>query len=253
MLAYFYSVQSEWLKRKHSAAVWLTLLGGMFVPLIILGVRFYHFDQLAGQNASADLWERLYRYGWQYMGFLLLPLGCILVTSLITQQETRSNAWKLLHVTPQRFTTIFLAKLTVMLILLLFLFILFNISLYLTGVVPAWVIRDVPYPVAAFPWMKYLSGSGQFLLGCLPIIALQYLLGLRYRNFMLPLGIGLGLYIASAIALSWKYAYTIPYIYCMILANQRVIPSGIYIMSAGYFVMFGVLAYILYIRKKEKG
>ncbi|NML40303.1 ABC transporter permease subunit [Chitinophaga sp. G-6-1-13] len=253
MLAYIFSVQSEWLKRKNSAAVWLTILGGTFVPLIILGVRFYHFDQLAAQNASADLWERLYRHGWQYMGFLLLPMGGILVTSLITQLETRSNAWKLLHVTPQRFTTIFLAKLTVILVLLLFFFLLFNINIYLTGVVPAWVVHDVPYPVAPFPWIKYLSGSGQFLLACLPIVALQYLLGLLYRNFMLPLGIGLGLYIASVMALSWKYAYTIPYIYCMMLANNGVIPSGTYIMPAGYFMVFAVLAYILYIRKKEKG
>lgn len=253
MLAYIYSVQSEWLKRKNSAAVWLTLLGGTFVPLIILGVRLYHFDQLASQNASGDLWERLYHHGWQYMGFLLLPMGCILVTSLITQLETHSNAWKLLHVTPQRFTTIFLAKLTVILIMLLFFFLLFNISLYLTGVVPAWVVRGVPYPVAPFPWIKYLSGSGQFLVACLPIIALQYLLGLRYRNFMLPLGIGLGLYIAAVIALAWKYAYAIPYIYCMMLANKGAIPFNAYLLSTGYFVMFGVLAYVLYIRKKEKG
>ncbi|WP_343745648.1 ABC transporter permease [Chitinophaga sp.] len=253
MSTYICSVQSEWLKRKNSAATWLTVLGGTFVPLIILGVRLYHFDQLAGQNASADLWERLYHEGWQYMGFLLLPIGIILVTSLVTQLETRSNAWKLLHVTPQRSTIIFLAKLTVILMMLLCCLLLFNVGIYLTGVAPAWVMHDVPYPVAPFPRMKYLVGSTQFLLAGLPVLALQYLQGLLFRNFMLPLGIGLGLYIASVIALPWKYACTIPYIYCMMLANQGAIPSGVYIMSTGYFVLFGMLAYILYVRKKEKG
>lgn len=257
MLAYIHSVQSEWLKRKNSAATWLTVLGAALVPLIVLCYRFYYFELMAGQNASADIWEQLYNRSWQYMGFLLLPMGVILTTSLITQIETRSNAWKLLHVTPQRLTTIFFAKLTVILIMLLSFFLLFNIGIYLTGVLPALLVKEVPFPTAPFPWLKYLYGNGTFLLACLPIVAFQYLIGLRYRNFMAPLGVGLGLYIVSFIAFKWEYAYFIPYIYSILTfidgMHHTVRPVNIYLLSTSYFVGFTVLAYTLYINKRERG
>lgn len=257
MMAYLHSLQSEWIKRRHSAAAWLTIIGGALVPAIVLCIRFYYFDELVKQNAAADIWELLYNRCWQYMGFFLLPIGVILVTSLITQLETRSNAWKLLHITPQRYTTIFLAKLTVILVMLLFFFLLFNIGIYLTGVLPALLVKEVPFPAAPFPWLKYLCGNGQFLLACLPIVALQFLLGLLYRNFMVPLGIGLGMYIVSVIVFRWKYSYIIPYIYCVLVFNdgfhQVVRPVSIYALAAGYFITFCVVAYALYINKREKG
>ncbi|RBL89827.1 ABC transporter permease [Chitinophaga flava] len=257
MIAYIHSLQSEWLKKRHSAAAWLTVAGGLFVPLFMLCVRFYYFDQLPKTNAAPDIWEQLYNHAWRYMSFFLLPMGVILTTSLITQLETSNNTWKLLHVTPQRPSIIFLAKLTVILLMLLQFFLLFNIGIYLTGIVPALLVRDVPFPAEAFPWLKYLNGNWQFLITCLPIVALQYLLGLLYRNFLLPLGVGLGLYITAMIVFRWKYSFIIPYIYCVLVFNNSFNPVdrpvSIQVLATGYFLLFSILAYVFYINKKEKG
>lgn len=250
------SVQSEWLKKKHSAGAWLTITGGCFIPAIVLAERLYNLDSLAAANASDRLWEALYNRSWQFMSFFLLPMGVILVTSLIAQLEVRNNTWKQLHATPQPPAIIFFAKLAVILVMLFQFFLLFNAGIYLTGVIPALMFRDVVYPPEAFPLMKFVAGNGKFFLACLPVISLQYLLSLHFKNFLVPIGAGLAVYIASMIAIRWKYVYLLPYAYCglQFQRNAHVGSASINILlpALGYFALFGILNFILYINKRER-
>ena len=256
MLSFLYSFQSEWLKKRHSASSWLTIIGGVFVPFLILISRLVGFGALPGGNASPHLWEFLYGRSWQFMALFLLPMGVVLVTSLITQLEFRNNTWKQLCTTPQKLTTIFFSKLAVILVLLLQFFVLFNAGIYLCGVLPS-VFEGVSYPVEAFPFAAFLKGNGWFFIDCLPIVALQYLISLQFRNFLVPIGVGLGLYVASMIAVFWKYGYTNPYSYCalnFLKKGSKVDPAvNIHAWAIGYFFLFSLLSYILFITKKEKG
>lgn len=256
-IEFVHSFQSEWLKKKKSTASWLTTIGGFFIPLIMLIARFTDITKTAGENASANIWELLYTRCWQFMGLFLLPMGVILATSLITQLEFRNNAWKQVHTTPQRLTTIFFAKLSVIIVMMLQFFILFNIGIYLTGVLPALFSKKVSFPNQPFPWLLFLKGNGKFFIDCLPIIALQYLVALQFKNFLVPIGIGLSLFVASMIALSWKYGYIVPYSYCSynflgkkMLSNQSI---PIHTWAIGYFLLFTIVSYILYINRKEMG
>jgi hypothetical protein len=256
MLSFVHSFQSEWLKKRHSASAWLTVIGGVFVPFLILISRLVDFSSLPAGNAAPRLWELLYSRSWQFMAMFLLPMGVVLVTSLVTQLEFRNNTWKQLHATPQRLTTIFFSKLAVIGVLLLQFFVLFNAGIYLSGVVPA-LFRGVGYPAEAFPFRAFLKGSGLFLVDCLPIVALQYLISLQFRNFLVPIGAGLGLYVGSMISVFWKYGYINPYSYCalnFLKKNSKVDQSvNIHVWAIGYFVLFTLVSYILYITKKEKG
>lgn len=255
MHTYLYSLQSEWLKKRRSAASWLTISGALLVPAIILFVRFYESGGLAAANSSDHLWENLYNRSWEFMAFFLLPMGVVLATSLITQLEFRNNAWKQVCTTPQSLTTIFWAKASVILLMLLQFFLLFNLGIWLEGVVPC-LLKGVPYPTERFPLAAFLRGNGKFLLDCLPIVALQYLVSLLFKNFMVPLGVGLGLYVASMIAAHWKYGYIVPYTYSILAFIGKRSPSAtvnVQAWAAGYFAVFMILAYILYITKKEKG
>ena len=255
MYTYLYSLQSEWLKKKRSAASWLTIGGALLVPAIILFVRLHEPEGLAVANQSPHLWESLYNRSWQFMAFFLLPMGVVLATSLITQLEFRSNAWKQVCTTPQSLTTIFLAKLSVIVVMLLLFFGLFNIGIWLEGVIPC-VHVGVAYPAEPFPFTAFLRGNGKFFLYCLPIVTLQYLISLFFKNFMVPLGAGLGLYVASMIAVHWKYGYTVPYTYAILTLMGKGNPGSsvnIQAWAAGYAIIFLGLGYILYITKKEKG
>ncbi|HEY4060472.1 MAG TPA: ABC transporter permease [Puia sp.] len=256
MRSFVYSFQSEWLKKRRTASSWLVIAGGFFIPVILLISRFVDFETLPVVNGGPHLWEFLYGRSWQFMGLFLLPMGVILATSLVTQLEFRNNSWKQLHATPQTLTTIFFAKLAVILVMMLQFFVLFNIGIYLCGVIPA-LFNGVPYPKEAYPWVAFLRGNGRFFVDCLPIIALQYLISLQFRNFLVPIGAGLGLYVASMIAIFWKYGYVVPYCYGalnFLRNNSKVDPNvNFQTWAVGYFVVLTVVGYVLYMTKKEKG
>lgn len=247
------SFSSEWLKRKRTAGAWLTLIGGTFIPLIILIQRFYYHDRLASDNQSPEIWEMLYGRCWQSMAFFLLPMGLILVTSLVGQLEYRNQTWKQLHTTPQSLSTIFFAKLATIVVMLLQFFLLFNVGIYLTGILPALFLKRVPFPAEAFPFGKFLIGNGKFLITCLPVLALQFLLSLQFRNFLVPVGAGLGLYVLAMMVLRWKYAFIVPYIYSAAIFMDQKPAHNIYAWATGYFLLFGLSAYLLFLFKKERG
>lgn len=252
--SYIHSFRSEWLKRKRSTAAWLTLVGGFLIPAIVLLIRFKDFDKLAAANASAQVWDKLYHLSWQFMGIFLLPMGVILATSLVTQLEFRNNAWKQVHATPQTYTTVFFAKLGVILLMLVQFFVLFNIGIYLTGVIPA-VFDGVPYPKQPLGLSYLLMQNTKYFVGCLPIVALQYLLSLQFKNFLVPIGVGLCFFVAALVAVQWRYGYTIPYTYCAYGFIGSRTGSGVNLQAwaIGYFFLFIILAYILYINRREKG
>lgn len=249
---FLYSFHSEWLKKKHSAAAALVWLGAFLIPVILLIIRLKNFHTLAAANTSAGLWDWLYRLGWQFMATFLLPLGVMLATSLVTQLEYRNNTWKQALTTPQSITTLYFSKLIIIIVMLLQFFLLYNIGLYLAGALPAF-FKSIPYPQAAFPFGKYLTGSAWFFVDSLPIIGLQYLVSVQFRNFLLPLGVGIALYVASMVAVQWEYGYTIPYSYSTLefIKTRRPRPD-IHLWAIGYFIFFIATSYILFLTKKDK-
>ena len=250
-----YSFSSEWLKKKRSASSFLIIAGALLIPVLVIIARMDDRTSLAMANQNPLIWQTLYGRCWQFMGVFLLPMGVILATSLITQIEYRNNTWKQLCATPQSLTTIFLAKLAVIGVMLLEFFVLFNLGIWLTGILPS-LFFGVSYPAEAFPFKVFLYGNARYFLDCLPMVALQYGISLRWKNFLVPLGVGLGFYVASMAAVHWRYGYTIPYTYCAYESfGPRALRKGIdiHVWSAGYFVLLLVLAYILYISRKEKG
>lgn len=251
------SFQSEWLKKKRSASSWLVITGGFFIPLIVLCSLLADPETVFYMSKSPHYWEFVYNRCWPPMGMFLLPMGVILATSLVTQLEFKNNTWKQLHTTPQTLTTVFVTKLAVIISMMLQFFILFNIGFYLCGIIPTLLLNSTSYPVEAFPFTKILTGNLKFFIDCLPIIALQYLISLQFKNFLIPVGAGLGLLIASMIATSWKYGYIIPYTYCALnfQGNQGYVDPSVnfHYWAIGYFILFTALSYVLYLTKKEKG
>jgi lantibiotic transport system permease protein len=260
ILSFIHSFKSEWLKKKRSLSSWLVIIGAFFTPLVIIIYRLVHHKQLATIYAAASFWNKLWENSWETMALFLLPMGVILATSLIIQLEFKNNTWKQLHTTPLNFTTIFFSKLAIIIVMVLQFFLLFNVGIYLTALVPYLLVGGVPYPQAHIPYVALIHENFLFFVDCLPIIAMQYLLSLQFKNFIIPIGIGFGLWIASISALSWKFSYTIPYIYTMLnfLKTQQggriaVMPVNIHLLAFGYFITITIVSYLLYITKKEKG
>ena len=259
-LSFVHSFLSEWMKKKRSLASWMVIIGGFFTPAIVVTVRLVHYDSLPAIYANPTFWIKHWRTSWESVAIFLLPIGVIMATSLITQLEYKNNAWKQVHTTPLSLTTIFFSKLLVIVVMMLQFFILFNIGIYLSAIIPYLVIPGVPFPTEPIPFLSFLKQDGLYFIDCLPIIALQYLLSLKYKNFLVPMGAGFLLWIMALGSLVWKYGYTIPYSYVIYnyLADEPVSKAAkpgmdIHLLAVGYFIMITVTGYILYVTKKDKG
>lgn len=252
--------KSEWLKKRHTLAAWIVICGAFFTPLIIIIARLVHHTTLATLYASKGFWLQLWRSSWESMAVFLLPVGVVLATSLLTQIEFKNNTWKQVHTTPIPLSIIFCSKLLVIIVMLMQFFILFNFAIYVSALLPYLLVSGVPYPTAPIPYTLFIKENGLYFLDCMPILALQYLLGLQFKNFLVSIGAGFLIWIAAVAAISWKYCYYIPYCYSIFnfLSGQKggrsfVSPINFHYMAVGYTIVFTIVSYILYIKKKEKG
>src|SRR5215204_7576751 len=178
MTAFIHSFQSEWLKTKRSLAFWMVVIGGFFTPSIIIVARVVRYTKVPELYSAENFWDLLWKNSWESVAIFFLPLGAILSTSLIAQIEYKNNTWKQLHTLPLSYTTIFFAKLAVIVVLMLQFFVLFNIGIYLAAVVPYLLVRGTPYPPEPLPYSLFLQENLYYFVDTLPIVALQYLIAL---------------------------------------------------------------------------
>lgn len=254
-MIFIYSLHSEWLKTRRSLSFWLSIIGGFFIPSIYFIDFIYHGKSINQYDASANIWLIHFTKCWQSMNMLLLPMGIILATSLITQMEYKNNTWKQLHTTPQSYTVIYFAKLLVIILLTIQFFLFFNIGILLSGVLPC-LIFDGNLSIQELPLKHFINENFNYFIACLPIIAIQYLISLKFKNFIIPIGIGLISLIGTLIASPWKHIYLSPFSYSFfIMSPERKIPINIslQLLALTYFGIIIIITYFIYIYKKEKG
>jgi len=252
MSRFLSSIQSEWLKTKNSAASWLCVIGGFLIPLLYC-INFFRTGKSINKEFNTPIWQIYLRELWMNMSFFLLPIGVMLAASLIAQVEFRNNSWKQLNVTPQKYSTIYGAKLFVLLLMVLKFFLFFNIGVVLSAVIPCLVL-DHRFPDQPIPWMHFLKINSYYLLSCMPIVTLQYIISFRLKNFIAPLGIGLAGVIITLIAFKWKYVYFSPYVYSMLYARQgSAVADTVIFYSVIYSLLFAIAGYGIYVFQKIKG
>lgn len=252
-LTFVYSLQSEWLKRKRSLASWLVITGSFFMPAILTLVQVLRPAKLPAKYVAPDFWELHFKNLWESMNIMLLPMGIILAISLIAQLEYKNNTWKQLHATPQSLTTIFFAKFVVILLMQVQLFILFNIGIYLSALIPSLVLDQVPYPPQAFPFRHFMVQSGYYFIDSLPIVAIQYLLALHFKNFLVSVGVGLILLVAGIVMISWEYSFVYPFTCGTLYFLRRFPEINLHAWALSWFAVILAIGYVLYVTKREKG
>ena len=257
---FFSSFLSERIKLRRSLLGWLILCGGSFVPAIMLAVRIRRQQQLPALHRLGIFWEKHWTESWESLSIMILPLMVVLLTTLILQVEYRNNTWKQVHASPQTWGTIFSAKLAVVLLALLQLFVVINLGLYLAGALPSLLFSAGGTSSSPIPWLRLLARNTNYFIECLPIVAIQFMLALRFRNFLVPVGVGVAGWILSLVLINTNYNFLIPYNYTgldyLISTGHRSgqnLPASLWVLACSTFAVLTLLSFALYSRQADKG
>jgi lantibiotic transport system permease protein len=251
------SIRSELLKTKRSAAFWLSIFGALFIPVIFF-LMYYFKPAVFIAQLQQDPWLAHFLKGWQSLSTFLLPMFIILVCSLVPQIEYKNNAWKQVFASPQSLANIFFSKFITIHLMILFCFLLFNIFMIVSAVTVNIFNHDYPFFNHTLNWKGLLKFSFKTYISILGISAIQYWLSLRFKNFIVPIAIGLALLITAMIIIQWEHIATIPYAHPLltflsILKKHRPLLENHELNSIGYFLVFTFLAFLDMKYRKERG
>ena len=190
------------------------------------------------------------------VGAVLLPWFIILISTLLAQIEYRNNTWKQVLTSPQSKASIFIAKF-INIQLLIFLFLFINHLLMLINAVilhfmhPSLNILGQPLD---WPEIANTLVRNYFIL--LGVCAIQFWLALRFKNFLAPVAIGISAwFIGSLLVIQLKagFAEYFPYsfhAYAWFPDHQNKDLTGIYLTSVGYVVLFLVIGFMNFRKRR---
>ncbi len=190
------SLRSEILKTKRTASLYFTIIAALFGPFMSM------LDAVFGEGVSAGdgpaIFNKMMTDKFQATSLVMFPLFIILICTLLAQVEYRNNTWKQVLSSPQKKSNIFLAKFINTHLLLLTFLIINILAMFLTVVVlhfqhPS--LQVLSQPINASEIIGTRLNTYCALLG---MIALQFWLGLRFKNFITALAIGISCWIIGS-------------------------------------------------------
>lgn len=215
-ITFLLNTKAEFLKTRKSFMYWLTLLAAFFIPLINFIILIERPDVMVSKF-QADPWLTFLRFNWKNMASIILPMYIILITNLIVQIEYRNNTWKQVYTTPRTFADIFFSKLVVIHIVLPVFIIFFSVFVILSGLSVALVNKNYHLAFATVHWNMVLVMALRIYISVFAMIVIQYWLSLRFRNFVIPVGIGLAMWIIGIVLIEWDKIIYFPYMYSVFM------------------------------------
>lgn len=251
------NTRAELLKTKRTPVIWLTLLAALFIPVINVIICIERPDAMV-PKFQATPWLSFLRFTWKNVSAIILPMFVILLTSLFVQIEYRNNTWKQVYTLPRKFVDVFFSKFLVIHLVLLVFFGFFSLNILLAGLVVHWLNKGYPLTLSTFPWEALVIVGFRIYVGILPVTAIQYWLSLRFRNFIVPLGVGIGLWIVGIVLLDWEKIIYYPYMYAPLLyfTDFTQYPDHLQILIVNAlltFIAFLILGFWDIYKRPERG
>jgi hypothetical protein len=182
------ALSADWLKIRGKGLWFLVFLGPLGITAM-QGLNFgLRYDYLVSQY-RLDLWGGLLNNLADFVP-VALYLGGTLICSMIAGVEHQTGAWKQLLALPVSRTAVFMAKLTLCLVLVAISCLLLSVSTVILGLALGFKADLIPYgDVLRVGFMSYAA--------TLPVLGLQLWLSLSFRNQTLPVSLGITLSICS--------------------------------------------------------
>lgn len=191
------ALRAEMLKSKKTASFYLTLICTLLIPAFLLLNLLSNGSDL--QAVRQDPLNGILAMGAERTGLVFFPLFIILVCTLLPQIEYRNNTWKQVLAAPQTKANIFLAKFIsingfIVIFLLAHLFFMALVIVITHFYYPSMNVLHQPFNARAV-----VLRTANAYVSMLAMGSFQFWLGLRFRNFIIPIAVGLLLWITGMV------------------------------------------------------
>jgi lantibiotic transport system permease protein len=250
------SFRSEILKTKRTASFYLTLIAAAFGPFLTL------LDIVIGEGVSAAdrpvILNKLFIDKFEMTGLISMPFFIILICTLLQHIEYKNNAWKQVLTSPQTRANIFISKFMNVQLLIA----VFFVANFLFMFVSAAILHVKDPSLHLFSqrpdWSGILEIRATAYMVLLAMCTIQFWLGLRFRNFIIPIAIGIcGWFLGTLLVIPMKSPVSayFPYsfhVYTNLPALKPQLNSICY-KSLGYAVLFFTIGLLDFRRRRMIG
>lgn len=170
------SISAEWIKLRHSRIGIIILI----LPMIslLIGCANYYFNQTVLQNEWYSLWTQVSLF----YGEFFLPILIAIICAYFCRLEHINHNWNMVLTAPVSITSIYIAKLWVISILILIVQIFFAALYFSAGKLLG---LSAAFPSETLGWLV------RGWIASISIATIQLGMSLRIRSFAAPIGIGL--------------------------------------------------------------
>ncbi len=257
---FFECFRAELIKSKGTFYLWLALISSALMPVmtfLIYLFRTSHFIPKPTQNP----WGGFLMHSYQASALLLFPFFMVILISLISQIEHKNRAWEKIFVLPIRKEVFFSSKLAFVVLIIFGSVLLFDLNLLGLGFLVAWLKPELKLlEFSAYAdFMILFERSCRLFVSVLALIVIQFFLSFFFKNFIIPVTIGIFLTVAGIIlSEGWEYAKYVPYAFGHLhvweaTGNLKLEHYGIFSItewqSLGYFILISAFS-ILFFSKK---
>ncbi len=201
-------ISAELYKYKRTFILWFLIIGPAFIPVI----NFIIF-MTKGSEVMADggnPWQKLLEFSID-PGNFLFPFFVMIVALFVNSIEYNANTWKLIYAQPLSRAAVYVSKVKVFTLMILMSLMLFGIFTVLVGTILGALKPELGFD-QAFDKSLYFSLPFKIFLGTMGYASIQFWMSQRWKNLILPLGVGIAGFISFTILVQgWKYAGYHPY------------------------------------------
>lgn len=246
------TLRSEIAKTKRTASLYLTLIGAAIVPAIFLLNVLLDDDGMDGTRK--DPLNNLFKLLSEMNGVAFFPWFIILICTLLPQIEYRNNTWKQVFASPQTKANLFIARFVNIHLLILIFLVATHLFMFLSIVAVNLIEPGFDLFRNPLNGSTVLVNAVNAYILMLAVCAIQFWLGLRFRNFIAPIGIGLALWLTGSIMALQFYSGLsnyFPYSFQAFPLSGTLKPhlSQIAWTSAGYALFFLIIGFLDFRRR----
>lgn len=246
---YINCTKNEFIKLKRTFAFWLTIMSALLFPIIFFIAYFFNHEKFTPE-VGINPWDTFMTLQIGNAIPFFIPMFIVLITSLIMQIEHKSLGIKHLFALPIPKWSVYLGKLTIVIIAIIATYIYYYLAILFSGVILGLIHSNLEFLNFAPNHLKFAKLLSASFIASLGILGIQFWLSFRLKNFIIPLGVGMFLAIVGIIVSQAPQSVYFPYSFTVLsvtLGEEMPLIYGVAyvtIFSLACFVLTSILGYV---------